>query len=46
VRTEVAAALERLNELFESETEVLRIGIEGELERMLRAASEQLTSRA
>jgi site-specific recombinase len=46
VRTEVAAALERLNELFESETEVLRIGIEGELERMLRAAREQLTSRA
>ena len=46
VRTEVAAALERLNELFESETEVLRIGIEGELERMLHAASEQLTSRA
>jgi hypothetical protein len=44
MRTELGAAIERMSELFESETEAFRFGMEGELERMLRAARKQLTS--
>jgi hypothetical protein len=44
MRAELVTSLDRLSELFATETEALRLGMEGELEQMLRAAETRLNA--